>query len=69
MNAPAKNRNLGLMAIISSMELEKSFIKFKKSGSRKQEISKKKAMKDSVIRMEHQCASRQQFRRKTTPNR
>lgn len=60
---------LGIMTIFSSMELEKRFIKWNKDGSKKQKISTKRSIKESEMRMDHQCLNRQQFRRKTTPYR
>lgn len=36
---------------------------------KKKKIFMQKQKKDSVMRMEHQCSARQQFRRKTTPSR
>ena len=67
MNTRADALILGLLA---SLEKDRRVLKhFPKHVDKKQTISKKRAIKDSGMRMDHQCSTRQQFRRKTTPSR
>lgn len=66
MNTPAKPSMLALLAI-AALEESKHEI-FDIDMEKKQEV-KKNRRKNSVMKMNHQCPVRQQFRRKTTPNR
>lgn len=69
MNTPSKADVL-ILGLLASLEKDRRVLKyFPKHVDKKQKISKKRAIKESVMRMEHQRPSGQQFRRKTTPYR